>query len=125
MAKERISPGSFIPYCDMSHAQLSFHGHKDSVKFFLAIPGKFFLDGNMIFFSFIEFQILSIPCCPEIISNPGNVMQSSIEINNTSSQYLMSKKQVKFPTFLFLLHILTLLSNDMCYIKQDHMCYMY
>ncbi|EJD75081.1 JNK-interacting protein, variant [Loa loa] len=39
MTNERISPGSFIPYCDMSHAQLSFHGHKDSVKFFLAVPG--------------------------------------------------------------------------------------
>ncbi|VDN52421.1 unnamed protein product [Dracunculus medinensis] len=36
---DRISPGSFIPYCDMSKAQLSFHGHKDSVKFFLAVPG--------------------------------------------------------------------------------------
>ncbi|VDN05960.1 unnamed protein product [Thelazia callipaeda] len=35
---EKVSPGSFIPYCDMSRAQLSFHGHKDSVKFFLAVP---------------------------------------------------------------------------------------
>uniref|UniRef100_A0A915B9R8 JNK-interacting protein n=1 Tax=Parascaris univalens TaxID=6257 RepID=A0A915B9R8_PARUN len=36
---ERVTPGSFIPYCDMARAQLSFHGHKDSVKFFLAVPG--------------------------------------------------------------------------------------
>ncbi|KHN76481.1 JNK-interacting protein [Toxocara canis] len=35
---ERVTPGSFIPYCDMARAQLSFHGHKDSVKFFLAVP---------------------------------------------------------------------------------------
>uniref|UniRef100_A0A0R3RY55 JNK-interacting protein 3 n=1 Tax=Elaeophora elaphi TaxID=1147741 RepID=A0A0R3RY55_9BILA len=39
MANEKMSPGSFIPYCDMSRAQLSFHGHKDSVKFFLVVPG--------------------------------------------------------------------------------------
>uniref|UniRef100_A0A2K6WJE9 RH1 domain-containing protein n=1 Tax=Onchocerca volvulus TaxID=6282 RepID=A0A2K6WJE9_ONCVO len=39
VANEKITPGSFIPYCDMSRAQLSFHGHKDSVKFFLAVPG--------------------------------------------------------------------------------------
>ncbi|KAM3716007.1 JNK-interacting protein [Dirofilaria immitis] len=38
MASERTSPDNFIPYCDMSRAQLSFHGHKDSVKFFLAVP---------------------------------------------------------------------------------------
>lgn len=27
----------------MTQAQLSFHGHKDSVKFFLAVPGSFFI----------------------------------------------------------------------------------
>uniref|UniRef100_A0A183GCT3 RAB3GAP2_N domain-containing protein n=1 Tax=Heligmosomoides polygyrus TaxID=6339 RepID=A0A183GCT3_HELPZ len=30
---------AFIPYCNLTQAQLSFHGHKDSVKFFLAVPG--------------------------------------------------------------------------------------
>lgn len=35
---ERVSPGSFIPYCNMTQAQLSFHGHKDAVRFFLAVP---------------------------------------------------------------------------------------
>lgn len=39
---EKVSSNTFIPYCDMSRAQLSFHGHKDSVKFFLAVPGKSF-----------------------------------------------------------------------------------
>ncbi|CAH1995293.1 unnamed protein product [Acanthoscelides obtectus] len=33
-------PGSFIPYCSMAHAQLSFHGHRDNVKFFVAVPGN-------------------------------------------------------------------------------------
>ncbi|KAK9695935.1 JNK-interacting protein leucine zipper II [Popillia japonica] len=34
------APGSYIPYCSMAHAQLSFHGHRDSVKFFVAVPGS-------------------------------------------------------------------------------------
>lgn len=33
-------PGSFVPYCSMAYAQLSFHGHKDNVKFFVAVPGN-------------------------------------------------------------------------------------
>lgn len=28
-----------IPYCSMPQAQLSFHGHRDAVKFFVAVPG--------------------------------------------------------------------------------------
>lgn len=35
-----VTPGSFIPYCSMAHAQLSFHGHRDAVKMFVAVPGK-------------------------------------------------------------------------------------
>ncbi|CAB0034512.1 unnamed protein product [Trichogramma brassicae] len=34
-----VSPGSFVPYCSMAHAQLSFHGHRDAVKMFVAVPG--------------------------------------------------------------------------------------
>ncbi|GFV79297.1 c-Jun-amino-terminal kinase-interacting protein 3 [Trichonephila clavipes] len=30
----------FIPYCSMAQAQLSFHGHRDAVKFFVAVPGN-------------------------------------------------------------------------------------
>ena len=29
---------SFIPYCQISSAQFSFHGHKDSVRFFVCVP---------------------------------------------------------------------------------------
>lgn len=36
-----VTPGSFIPYCSMAHAQLSFHGHRDAVKMFVAVPGMF------------------------------------------------------------------------------------
>ncbi|CAL1271485.1 unnamed protein product [Larinioides sclopetarius] len=38
--KDNVTPGSFVPYCNMSEAQLSFHGHKDAVKFFVAVPGQ-------------------------------------------------------------------------------------
>jgi len=31
-----------IPYCCISHAQLSYHGYKDAVKFFVAVPGTVF-----------------------------------------------------------------------------------
>lgn len=40
---DSVTPGSFIPYCSMAQAQLSFHGHKDAVKFFVAVPGRFHL----------------------------------------------------------------------------------
>ncbi|XP_053399026.1 C-Jun-amino-terminal kinase-interacting protein 4-like isoform X6 [Mercenaria mercenaria] len=33
-----VMPASFIPYCTMAQAQLSFHGHRDAVKFFVAVP---------------------------------------------------------------------------------------
>ncbi|XP_046413580.1 JNK-interacting protein 3 isoform X2 [Neodiprion fabricii] len=35
-----VTPGSFVPYCSMAHAQLSFHGHRDAVKMFVAVPGQ-------------------------------------------------------------------------------------
>jgi hypothetical protein len=40
---DRVAPGSFIPYCNMTLAQLSFHGHKDAVKFFMAAPCKYLI----------------------------------------------------------------------------------
>ncbi|BFZ15188.1 hypothetical protein BsWGS_18229 [Bradybaena similaris] len=36
---DSVTPGTFIPYCSMAQAQLSFHGHKDAVKFFVSVPG--------------------------------------------------------------------------------------
>jgi len=32
--------GGCLPYCYMAQAQLSFHGHRDAVKFFAAVPCK-------------------------------------------------------------------------------------
>ncbi|XP_055360153.1 C-Jun-amino-terminal kinase-interacting protein 4 isoform X2 [Betta splendens] len=36
---DRVTAGTFVPYCSMAHAQLCFHGHRDAVKFFTAVPG--------------------------------------------------------------------------------------
>ncbi|XP_032527218.2 JNK-interacting protein 3 isoform X3 [Danaus plexippus] len=35
-----VPPGSCIPLCSMAQAQLSFHGHRDAVTFFVAVPGS-------------------------------------------------------------------------------------
>ncbi|XP_041943205.1 sperm associated antigen 9a isoform X2 [Alosa sapidissima] len=40
------APGSFVPYCSMAHAQLCFHGHRDAVKFFVAVPGEVMVPGS-------------------------------------------------------------------------------
>ncbi|XP_053367114.1 C-Jun-amino-terminal kinase-interacting protein 4 isoform X1 [Clarias gariepinus] len=36
---DKVTAGTFIPFCSMAHAQLCFHGHRDAVKFFTAVPG--------------------------------------------------------------------------------------
>ncbi|XP_029384115.1 C-Jun-amino-terminal kinase-interacting protein 4 [Echeneis naucrates] len=36
---DKVTAGTFVPYCSMVHAQLCFHGHRDAVKFFTAVPG--------------------------------------------------------------------------------------
>ena len=37
---DSVASGGAVPYCSMAHAQLCFHGHRDAVKFFAAVPGK-------------------------------------------------------------------------------------
>uniref|UniRef100_A0A8C8SSG6 Uncharacterized protein n=1 Tax=Pelusios castaneus TaxID=367368 RepID=A0A8C8SSG6_9SAUR len=32
-------PHLFAPYCAMEHAQASYHGHRDAVRFFICVPG--------------------------------------------------------------------------------------
>ncbi|XP_063748837.1 C-Jun-amino-terminal kinase-interacting protein 4 isoform X1 [Eleginops maclovinus] len=36
---DKVTAGTFVPYCSMAQAQLCFHGHRDAVKFFTAVPG--------------------------------------------------------------------------------------
>ncbi|KAM3921960.1 C-Jun-amino-terminal kinase-interacting protein 4 isoform 3-T3 [Leptodactylus fuscus] len=43
---DKVTPGTFIPYCSMAHAQLCFHGHRDAVKFFVAVPGQVILPSS-------------------------------------------------------------------------------
>uniref|UniRef100_A0A672I215 Sperm associated antigen 9 n=1 Tax=Salarias fasciatus TaxID=181472 RepID=A0A672I215_SALFA len=38
-SSDKVKAGTFVPYCSMAHAQLCFHGHRDAVKFFTAVPG--------------------------------------------------------------------------------------
>ncbi|XP_033466862.1 C-Jun-amino-terminal kinase-interacting protein 4 isoform X9 [Epinephelus lanceolatus] len=38
-SSDKVTAGTFVPYCSMAHAQLCFHGHRDAVKFFTAVPG--------------------------------------------------------------------------------------
>ncbi|XP_071481197.1 C-Jun-amino-terminal kinase-interacting protein 4-like [Diadema antillarum] len=37
---DSVRAGSIIPYCSITQAQLSFHGHRDAVKFFVSVPGS-------------------------------------------------------------------------------------
>ena len=37
---DKLTMQTFIPYCSMAQAQLSFHGHRDAVKFFVSVTGK-------------------------------------------------------------------------------------
>ncbi|XP_065226364.1 JNK-interacting protein 3 isoform X2 [Planococcus citri] len=40
LSTSEVTGASFVPYCSMAQAQLSFHGHRDAVKFFVAVPGN-------------------------------------------------------------------------------------
>uniref|UniRef100_A0A3Q2QVL1 C-Jun-amino-terminal kinase-interacting protein 4 n=1 Tax=Fundulus heteroclitus TaxID=8078 RepID=A0A3Q2QVL1_FUNHE len=37
---DKVTAGTVVPYCSMAHAQLSFHGHRNAVQFFAAVPGN-------------------------------------------------------------------------------------
>ncbi|XP_028409298.1 JNK-interacting protein 3-like isoform X2 [Dendronephthya gigantea] len=37
---EKSGVSSFMPYCSMVNAHISFHGHRDSVKFFVTVSGS-------------------------------------------------------------------------------------
>ena len=40
LTDDQTSNTNLIPYCNMINAQLSFHGYRDAVKFFVAVPGQ-------------------------------------------------------------------------------------
>uniref|UniRef100_A0A674BH29 C-Jun-amino-terminal kinase-interacting protein 4 n=1 Tax=Salmo trutta TaxID=8032 RepID=A0A674BH29_SALTR len=37
---DKVTAGTSVPFCSMAHAQLCFHGHRDAVKFFTAVPAE-------------------------------------------------------------------------------------
>ncbi|KAL1263874.1 hypothetical protein QQF64_004229, partial [Cirrhinus molitorella] len=43
---DKVTTGTFVPFCSMAHAQLCFHGHRDAVKFFTAVPGQVIPSGG-------------------------------------------------------------------------------
>jgi len=49
-----------LPYCYMAQAQLSFHGHRDAVKFFAAVPCKLQSSFNASLFAFVHYQLVDI-----------------------------------------------------------------
>ncbi|CAM9928766.1 unnamed protein product [Lampetra fluviatilis] len=50
---DKVTPATFIPYCSMADAQLCFHGHRDAVKFFLAVPGGWDRAQWGVFYTFL------------------------------------------------------------------------
>lgn len=59
-----VTAGSFVPYCSMAQAQLSFHGHRDAVKFFVSVPGKCLRSRN-----FSAYDCLSAAAAVKVISS--------------------------------------------------------
>ena len=62
---ESLTAETFVPFCNMSQAQLSFHGHRDAVKFFVAVPGGLPEKCRIGFLAeifFLEFQSLWASC---------------------------------------------------------------
>ncbi|XP_019902105.1 C-Jun-amino-terminal kinase-interacting protein 4 isoform X4 [Esox lucius] len=43
---DKVTAGTSVPFCSMAHAQLCFHGHRDAVKFFTAVPGQVISSGS-------------------------------------------------------------------------------
>lgn len=57
-SRDKVSAASFIPYCSMAQAQLSFHGHRDAVKFFCAVPGYYQFQIYVVFIILVYMKCL-------------------------------------------------------------------
>lgn len=77
--QDQVTAASFIPYCSMAQAQLSFHGHRDAVKFFVAVPG------TAAFLSFQNDQIIhSIKRARSIFSPETSSQRTKEEVSNNT-----------------------------------------
>lgn len=75
---DKVLPGSFIPHCSMAQAQLSFHGHRDSVKFFAAVPGEHSL--KLLRFGRVAFlNVCSFSGAKPGVTNPNMLVMSGGE----------------------------------------------
>jgi hypothetical protein len=54
-ASGRLAVATFIPMCNSSAAQLSFHGHKDAVKFFVCTKNLILSGGD----GYLDFRLSS------------------------------------------------------------------
>ena len=74
---------TFIPYCSMAQAQLSFHGHRDAVKFFVSVPGNGGLTSGLV----TSGSPTSAKSPPGIAASPKCIGEAGIE---ASSMLVMS-----------------------------------
>lgn len=74
---------TFIPYCSMAQAQLSFHGHRDAVKFFVSVPGNGGLTSGLV----TTGSPTSAKSPPGIAASPKCIGEAGIE---ASSMLVMS-----------------------------------
>ncbi|XP_033322747.2 JNK-interacting protein syd isoform X2 [Megalopta genalis] len=103
-----VTPGSFIPYCSMAHAQLSFHGHRDSVKMFVAVPGhggqSALSDGSqpaMLVLSggegYIDFRVGDGDETEESIERSNSVVTANAEEHGEQSHLIVWQVQSPVP----------------------------
>ncbi|XP_076227460.1 JNK-interacting protein syd isoform X4 [Nomia melanderi] len=103
-----VTPGSFIPYCSMAHAQLSFHGHRDSVKMFVAVPGhggqSALSDGSqpaMLVLSggegYIDFRVGDGDDTEESIERSNNAVTANAEEYGEQSHLIVWQVQCPVP----------------------------
>ena len=74
---------TFIPYCSMAQAQLSFHGHRDAVKFFVSVPGNGGLTSGLV----TSGSPTSAKSPPGLSASPKCIGEAGIE---ASSMLVMS-----------------------------------
>jgi len=85
------SSSNYIPYCSMNNAQLSFHGYRDAVKFFVAVPGqpasKTFHDNQMTLESLKSISSTDTPTSPfgDILVVSGGDGYVDFSIGNTTT----------------------------------------
>ena len=87
---------TFIPYCTMAQAQLSFHGHRDAVKFFVSVPGN----GGLTSTSGLTSPTKSTPQIPKCME--GKEQANSMLVMSGGEGYI----DFRIGTFMILISII-------------------